>query len=115
MAREVTADWDDVDAALYAALDDGEMAVVRASLMGTSYTALSPWCRVYQVRSISDAAGTVAVAMDWRAEPDARGARPITVRCDLDGPSGSESEARFLKAFSRRLAQLAGVETRPLE
>lgn len=110
----VRADWNDLDASVQAALGPAEVALLRPGLMGESFSSLSPFCRVYHVRSIDDAEGTLVAAWDWSQVTATHGTVPITVRASFDAP-GMEAEARRL-AFhvARRLADLAGVETAPL-
>lgn len=111
--RTAIADWDDVDAAVDAALVEAEVAVIRPRLMGPRFTAVSFACRVYLLRSITDAEGLLVVAYDWQSEPSAKGSVPITVRAEVEGqPAATEI---LVLGVARRLAQLAGVETAPRE
>lgn len=113
-ALQVVADWSDVDPAINVSLQDGEVAIVPVSLMGPRFAELSPWLRVYELRSITDASGSLFIARDWTVPPDPRGSVVIVVRAELDGSRLGDDANRLERGIARRLVQLAGVETAPM-
>lgn len=114
LALQVVGDWNDVDAAVSVSLDDAEVAIVPVSLMGPRFAELSPWLRVYELRSITDAMGSLYIARDWTVPPNRHGSEVIVIRAELDGSRLGDDANRLERGIARRLVQLAGVDTAPM-
>lgn len=105
----LSADWDDVDAAVGVAVGAAEAAVTGARTNG-------PDERVYYLRTVADEPGILVVSRS--PEPaGAAGSAPsnITLRTSIGRFGNPDRERRLLEAVARRLTDLRGRQYSPLD
>lgn len=90
-----------------------EVAIIRPAVFGDRFLTLSPYCRLYSLRSITDAEGTLIAAWDWAGAQEGREVR-IVLRAAFDVPGMGDESNRLVYHVARRLADLAGVDTAPI-
>jgi hypothetical protein len=98
----VLADWDDLDAAVLAAV-------------GPNETALLAWSKdeleqVFLLRTIRDEEGRLVARREQAAPDPVR----IDLTCQIGLFGDPPAEQAILEATRRRLAELAGVDYRPI-
>lgn len=101
--RSVQGDWDDADAAVYGGLDSTGAAVTRVY-------AVSPTRREYRLRCMSGEDGVLVIQ-----KPQASSDEParLEVRCSIGRLGDPEREEVIVKAVTRRIRELCGVEYAP--
>jgi len=100
----VIGDWDDIEAAVLAAASEREMALVRADSIDEQTLA-------YRLRTI----GAEPAVLMIRRTGEKGGRARVQARCAVGRFGDPRRERALLDAFARRLRDLAGVRTRPLD
>jgi hypothetical protein len=106
--QRITADWDDVDAALDVGLTRGQSAIVSSTRTAKNAR--------FDLVTITGREGWIEFARQSEAAP-AAGLAPetITITAHIQGQQGPVLAERLLEATAKRLRQLAGVATAPIE
>lgn len=100
----VVGDWDDVEAAVRAALSRHELTFARRD------GKLDDPVLVYVVHGIRDERGTLRVE---RIGDPAKGQVEITIACRLDPATGTARARALERDVARRIEQLRGEGARP--
>ena len=100
---EVVADWNDVEAAVFAASGRVEMAIVSQERALTRHA--------FELRTIRD---EPAELLFTREDGAKREQIPIMVWCRVGRFGDAEREAQVLRAVAKRLEDLAGVGFAPI-
>lgn len=103
---DTSADWDDVGAAVAAALSESELVEVRADRS-------DPARLVDTLRTSRDEPAVLTV--ERLDEPDSSGPVRLRVTCSIGRFGDPEREREFIALIVDRLERLRGVEVAPIE
>jgi len=101
----VSADWDDVDAAVAYAVRQAETAVLHEEPP-------EPGRRVYRIKSVGDEEGTLVASLEGTTAETDHSPTTIGLYAKIGAFGDPELERRLVRAMKRRLEQLKGVEWR---
>lgn len=107
LSIQVTADWNDIDAALDVGLVRGQSAIVQ--------TTRQPRHVTFTLTSITGRHGQITFARQSDAAGPQAPSEPIVIQALIEGSQGPTLAQRLLEATAARLNQLAGVATAPTQ
>lgn len=98
---EVWGDWEDIDAAMFVGLYEGELDVL-TSTRGDDR-------RGFELVSITGRRGELSFRRDVMGKRDSRGCELISIAARVDGPIGADQAVRLKRGLVTRLKELAGM------